>query len=133
MCLWIQKDGNTFLAETNSIGSNIADAKEILGRFDEFEAQTAVSRCSLYCNIIIRAPPLFVQKIYNTCTQLLSWAQQMEESGSCWLDLLHQESHKLEGTIQDFVSRLDQCRETITVAIDYHTLAEKVKTSLFTR
>ena len=43
MLLWIQQDGNTFLAETNSIGSNIADAKEILGRFDEFEVQTAVS------------------------------------------------------------------------------------------
>lgn len=76
--------------------------------------------------VLISAPPLFVQEMYNTCTQLLTWAEQMEENGSCWPDLIHQESQKLERVVQEFVSRLDQCRETLTVAIDYHNLSEKV-------
>ena len=50
----------------------------------------------------------------------------MEENGSCFPELIHQESQKLENSVQQFVSQLDQCRETVMVAIDFHTLSEKV-------
>ena len=77
--------------------------------------------------MVVCQPHLFLQEIYNTCTQLLTWAEQMEENSSCRPDLIHQESQKLERMVQEFVSRLDHCRETLTVAIDYHNLSEKVR------
>jgi len=50
----------------------------------------------------------------------------MEESATCWPDQIKQEATQLEGAVQEFVSRLEQCRETVVVAIDYHNKTTKV-------
>ena len=53
MVLWVQQEGSAFLLEANSIGANAAEAAEILGQFDEFEAHAAVSGCGWCCNGIM--------------------------------------------------------------------------------
>ena len=56
MLLWISQQGNKFLVETNSIGSNAEEANQILMQFDKFEEGAAVSGSGYYDDVTPTPP-----------------------------------------------------------------------------
>ena len=107
MYTWLSDVGNPFLTASNSIGSDANGAQVLLTSHDQFEGNS--------------------HETYSLASQLFARAKELSSSGECNPDMIEEEAESLETAVSVFATRLDERREIILHAKDYHERMREVR------
>ena len=72
-------------------------------------------------------PSLSLQVVYSRCNLLQSRAKELVSNKECRQDEIEGEALKLEETINNFATRLDDRREVIVLAIECFKASDNVR------
>lgn len=104
--MWLSDVGNPFLTASNSIGSDASRAQALLSGHDQFEGNS--------------------HGTYSLASQLFSRAKELSSSGECNPDMIEEAAESLETAVSVFATRLDERREIILHAQEYHKRMREV-------
>ena len=107
--MWLSDVGNPFLTASNSIGSDASRAQALLTSHDQFEGNS--------------------HGTYTLASQLFSHAKELSSSGECNPDMIEEAAESLETAVSVFATRLDERREIILHAHEYHKRMREVNTT----
>ena len=107
MYSWLSDVGNPFLTSSNGIGSDSSGAQTLLKSHDQFEGDS--------------------HGTYSLASQLFARGKELSASGECNPDMIEEEAESLESSVSIFATRLDERREIILHAEEYHDNMKAVR------